>query len=228
MSNRPTQPPVETPGSRGSVDESHPAFGVAVVTRGSGTGRPLFQSDILHRETITLRIETAERTRDLNHDWVHPRESIVEVEMSMSQWGALVSSIGLGSGVPVTIRSIPGNPLVPDLPHQPRFQKSMDEARTSVGKLVSGLKETLSTLEDAVEGKAGIKALREALRTHRSALYNAEANSDFAVKSVSEAGEKVASQVRSDIEALVLNTTRAAGIQLDAEDYSVPEIEQRA
>ncbi|MDZ4235137.1 MAG: hypothetical protein U1C73_15565, partial [Dietzia sp.] len=41
---------------KGDYRETHPAFDVAVVTRGSGTGRPLFQSDLLHNETISLRI----------------------------------------------------------------------------------------------------------------------------------------------------------------------------
>src|SRR6478735_12174096 len=105
MTPRQTEPVHSEPRGRddGIVD-THPAFGVAVVTRGSGSGQALFQSDLLHRETITLRVHRAERTRMLAHDWTHPLEELVEVEFSLSQWGALVSSIGIGSGVPCTIR----------------------------------------------------------------------------------------------------------------------------
>lgn len=120
--------------------ETHPAFGTAIVARSHGTSHPLFQSDVQHSESITLSIRRAERVRDLNTDWVFPTDELVEIEMSLSQWGALVSSIGIGSGVPVTIRSTESDRMVADLPYQPRIAENVDETKAAVAKLLADAK----------------------------------------------------------------------------------------
>jgi hypothetical protein len=221
------EPVSSKPGSRGGVEENHPAFGVAVVTRAQGTPRSLFQSDVLHSETITLSIQTARRGRDLNHDWVHPEKELVEVEMSLAQWGALVSSIGIGSGVPVTIRRTADTVFVPSLPYQPRFKASLDEVNGTVGKLFARARETLAALEDAIDNKKGMRAVRDALRLHSSTIEHTESNSEFAVKSMVAAGEKVTSQVRADIESQILAAARLTDSQgaITAPEMRLGEIE---
>lgn len=208
------EPVVSVPGGYGDdgTKETHPAFGVAVVTRSNGTPRALFQSDLLHSETITLRIHRADRTRDLNHDWVHPLDEIVEVEMSLAQWGALVSSIGIGSGVPVTLRSTENERRVPLLPHQPRIQVNLDEVNSTVSKMLSRARSTIAGLREAIEEKKGVKAVRAALRAHEISLEHAESNATFAVKSMSSAAERLTSQARADIEAQILNAARLTGL----------------
>lgn len=209
---RKSQPILSEPTDRGTID-THPAFGVAVVTRGHGGPMSLFQSDVQHQEFITLSIHRAERTRDLSHDWVHPREELVEVRLSLAQWGALVSSIGLGSGVPVTITSTTEDRMVPAIPFAPRIAASLNEVRGSVGKLLARAKETLGDLTDAIEQKKGVVAVRNALRTHTSTLDNAEGNAAFTVEALVEAGESVTSQVKADIEAHILAAAAQTGLE---------------
>lgn len=208
---RKTQPVQSEQTDRGTR-ETHPAFGVAVVSRGHGSAHSLFQSDIQHAETITLSIRRAERTRDLNHDRVHPTEELVEVQMSLAQWGALVSSIGIGSGVPVTITSTTEDRQVPSIPFAPRIAASLGEVRGSVGKLLGSIKETLGDLAETIEQKKGVVAVRDALRMHTATINNAEANAAFAVTSMVEAGEDVVSQVRADIESQILNAHQQVGL----------------
>jgi hypothetical protein len=216
---RETVPVVSTVHDGPTADsiDTHPAFGVAVVSRSSGTGRVLFQSDLKHNESITLSIRTAERARGLHHDWVHPRGELVEVEMSLAQWGSLVSSIGLGSGVPVTIRSTETNRQVPELPYQPRMAQTMTEARESVTRLLTRVRETFASLEDAITEKRGVKEIRNALGLHRSSIEHAGSNTDFAVKSMKEAAETVTSQARADIEAQILGAQMIVGGQASIE-----------
>lgn len=196
---------------RGELEESHPAFGVVTVHRGSGTRVALFQSDVLHQETVTLAIRGATRVRYLNSDWVHPTETIVEVEVSLAQWGAIVSSVGLGSGVPVTIRRREGGRAVPSLPYQPRIAANLDEVRSSVKRVFARARETFGAVEDAIENKKGIRAIRDALRGHRTALDHASANPEFAITSLAAAAETVTAQVRADLEAQVLSARRLVG-----------------
>lgn len=204
-------------------DERHPAFGSAVVLRGSGTGRPLFQSDLLHNETITLQIHTASRKRDLNRDWVHPVHELVEVEMSLAQWGSLVSSIGIGSGVPVTIRRTESEPFVDALPHQPRIAANLEEVRSVVHRLLGEVREAVEAVEEAVEQKKGVRATREAVRALHLAVANAPANAEFAVKSLDGAAEKVTAQARADIESYILQAARIVQGQQGQASIEAPD-----
>lgn len=192
-------------------EDKHPAFGVAVVSRGSGSGRSLFQSDLLHRETVSLTIYIADRKRSLHRDWVHPRKPLVEVEMSLAQWGALVSAAGIGSGVPVTLRYTETTPIVPGIPHEPRTAESLSETRGKIQEMLRDALVTLGDLEQAVESKAGIRATREALRAHALNLEHMSGNAEFAIKSLNEAAESVVSTARADIEAHILEATRLTG-----------------
>lgn len=206
-------------------DETHPCFGVAVVTRATGSGgHSLFQSDLDHQHTIRLSINKATRKRDLNRDWVHVGQEIVSVEMSLTQWGALVSSIGIGSGVPVTIRSVDGDRMVDAVIREPRIQANLDEVRDATGKLLRNAKQTLDALSEAIESKAGVRAVREALRLHANSLAHAENNSAFVVQSLNNAAEQVTSAARADIEAQILNAAIQTGL---TPAIALPALEMR-
>lgn len=215
------------PGKDGYTD-SHPSFAVATVARSSGTPRTLFQSDLRHNETISFSIRRATRDRHLNRDWVFPRQNLIEVEMSLAQWGALVSSVGIGSGVPVTLRATESDWDIPELPYEPRIAESITETNGAVGKMLERARVTLAALEAAIEGKLGAKATREALRAHRLAVEGAENNAAFAVKSLKEAAETVTSQARADIEAQILNAQMLTGHQASIEAPHITDVKEIA
>lgn len=195
--------------------EEHPAFGVAIVNRasvmGMSGGATLFQSDLQHQHIVTLAIKRAERTRSLNRDWVHPRQTLIEIEMSLAQWGELIASQGIGSGVPVTIRYTEVGHQAPLIPPAPRLRAAIAEARGNVTKLVKQARETLAAVEEAFEGKMGVRVLRERLHVHRLTLEHAEGSAEFAIRSVVEATEKVVSQGKADIEAHILRAQEITG-----------------
>ena len=231
MSTRTDQPVASVPKNSYGTEEredSHPAFGVARVARGSGSGRSLFQSDLLHRETVTLSIHTAERTRSLHRDWVHPRRELIEVEMSLAQWGALVSSQGIGSGVPVTIRRTESELQVPGIPHEPRTAENIAEVRGKIGEMLAHARQTLVDLEEAIQDKRGVRVTRDALRAHSLALEHAAGNAEFAIKSLNEATEQVVSTARADIEAYILEAQQVTGqgASIEPPSFDAPAVEQ--
>lgn len=220
MSLRDEEEPIVDHTSNG--DQSHPAFGVASVTRREGTPRALFQSDLMHSSTVVLTVQTATRKRELNRDWVHPREELVEIEMSQTQWGALVSSMGRGGGVPVTLRRRESLAQVPGLPYQPRTAESRREVRETVDRLLSRAKAAMEALDAAEDNKAGVKERRE-LRNHlRSTLNNAGGNAQFAIDSLTEAAESPVHQAQADIEVIASQAAIAYGIETPV---SVPSLE---
>ncbi|MFK0179679.1 hypothetical protein ACIQVR_27335 [Streptomyces xanthochromogenes] len=206
--------------------EIHPAFGVAVVTRRSGSGRSLFQSDLLHNETISLSVREAVRKRDLNHDWVHPGRELVEIEMSLAQWGSLVSSMGLGSGVPVTIRRSEHDAFVPEIPYQPRTAESLREVREVTEQMYAQVSAATAALHDAIHEKKGVRATKEALNALEGAVASAGSKAQFTVDSLVEAGEQVVAQARADIEAHVLEAARLTGaaLSIEAASFDAPAL----
>jgi hypothetical protein len=193
--------------------QSHPAFGVAGVTRRQGTPRALFQSDLMHSSTIVLSVQTAIRRRDLNRDWVHPREELIEIEMSETQWGSLVSSMGHGAGVPITIRRREADGYVPTLPYEPRTAESRREVDETVTKLFARAKESFELLEAAEARGAGVKERRELRRSLGLTLDSVGGNAKYAIDSMTEAAASLVSQAQADIEVHVSRAAAAYGIE---------------
>src|SRR5690606_23288063 len=87
-------------------DEVHESWLLIRATKGryGATGTRLFGSDINHLETVTIHVFRCSRKRELNRDWKHQTQTLMEFEMSLAQWAAFISSFGDGSGVPATLR----------------------------------------------------------------------------------------------------------------------------
>ena len=83
---------------------SHPSYGTLAFSRRTGGATPLFGSSIEHRDTIAMTLYHANVTRGLHEDHVYGNKAIAEVEMSYSQFAEAITSMNMGSGVPVTIR----------------------------------------------------------------------------------------------------------------------------
>lgn len=204
---RETQRPTTRPGPRwheDSVTEEHPAFGTATVSRVSSTGTTLFDSEIRHRQYVTLRINEADRSRGLNRDWIHGGKTIVEVALSMAQWADLVSSFGNGDGVPVTISYREGVGLVPDFPFEPRLALSAAETVNAADKTYDSIKAALAAVEEKPT-KANVRALR-------IAVDNAAPNVEYAAKTLTEHVENVVTKARADVEAMVQSEAERLGL----------------
>lgn len=210
----------------GSVTRhDHPAFGVATVHRGRTGGQPpkLFGSDAKANSSVTLTINRAARERSLHSDRELATDQLVSLTMTEGQWGALVTSAGIGSGVPVTLDFTERDGNLPGIEEAPRIQESLNELRSSVGEMLTDMKESLADLEDAVESKAGIRVTREALRRHRANLANAESNSEFVARSAYETAENVLDRLRADIDSQMAESARSVG--LDYDQMRPPQIE---
>jgi hypothetical protein len=183
--------------------EHHPAWGMIGASRVQGTGTTLFDSDIQHQHYVTVRISTAMRKRDLNHDWLGTDKQLIEIEMSEAQWASFVSSMNAGQGVPCTIHS-QGYERVPEVPYEPRLAESMNEVHGATEQSIEKI-------------KAAFEAYREKktvgnLRTLQFAIENAPANMEYAASSLTKHAENVVQRARADIEAIVLAKAEQIGI----------------
>lgn len=192
--------------------EEHPAFGMIRVNRiSSSHGQTLFDSDIQHRQTVRITVSTADRKRELNHDWIHEGKQLFEVELSEAQWASFVSSMNT-SGVPATLRWTAGAGALPDLPYDPRLAHSMSEVKGAADKLFARAEEALAAYEQALADKAPARVRNEALRKLHFALKNAEPNMSFAAEVLAEHTENVVQKARADIEAMITQKATQLGL----------------
>jgi hypothetical protein len=197
----------ENPTTNAHGDEIHPAFAMIRAARisvsgGRDGGAVLFDSDLVHNETVRITLETATRKRNGNHDYIHGGKQLMEVEMSMAQWAAFVSSMNT-SGVPATLRWTQQDGEVPGLPYAPRLAVSMAEVKDATTKAMAKIRAARDAYEAAVESKAGAKVIKEARRNLHYAIENADKNMDFAASSLHRYTEDVVTKAKADIEAAV-------------------------
>lgn len=209
--------PVQEPQRAEDGAERHPAWGMIAASRvqAGPPGAVLFDSDIRHNHYVTVRLAQASRRRDLNRDWKHAEEAVVEIAMSEAQWASFVSSMGIGSGVPCTIEHVEGD-RTPAFPYEPRLQESMQEVRGAADK-------ALQEIREAFEAYEAHKVIAN-LRRLKYAIANAPANMAFAAESLSEAAEDVVVRTRADLEAAVAQMAERAGLDPGDVAATLPEL----
>ncbi len=204
----PTASPVESGPWKGSTEFNHPAFGQVTVTRwqSGGRGHRLFGSDLSHSSGITIKVSRAELRRGLSTDWIHATEPVVEFSMSESQWSRMVSAIGVGSGVPVTLRNYRAGefvdaPLIaaPELSRKELHAHEMRERLVEALRTASEQIDRMGTMID--EGKLSKKELRELHATLSRAVGQMPGNVAFAFDTFTEAIEQVVEDAKSEVEA---------------------------
>lgn len=199
-------------------EESHPSFAMAGVYRVSqgGAGASMFDSEIRHNHYVVLKIMRATRKRDLHRDWIFGGQQIIEVSMSMSQWGALVSSFNT-EGVPVTLAWLDGR-RIPEPPYEPRLAYSTDEVKEAGNRAFERIKAAAAKVKEAIDG-GGKKAQREAMHNLDLAIEQAPGNMAFAAESLTEHVENVVGKARADIEAMIVDAAERAQLQLDPSSF---------
>ncbi len=188
----------------------HPTFGAIAFARGQGTPRPLFGSSILHQNIIRLEISHAEVTRDLNRDWIHSRNPIVEVEMSTTQFADAITGLNDGSGVPVTIRYIAGGETqrLSDVnpPYQNKIQQFNKEFENHIADLSKDFDEAINLAKETKAQKR-LVSLIEKLR------MQFKSNLPFINESFSEQMEHTIKEAKGEVEGFVTHMVQSYGIE---------------
>ena len=85
--------------------QTHESFGMLQISRvHCGGKQPLFGSSILHSNLIRMSLKEGKMERRFNSNSYYPGKTLFTVDMSEKQFGELITSLNIGSGVPVTIK----------------------------------------------------------------------------------------------------------------------------
>lgn len=182
-------------------------------------GMTLFGSDLGHSQCISIAIHRAELRRDLNRDWVFPREIVAKIEMSHAQFAQFITSAGNGSGTPCTIRyaapiGTPLEEMSPIAKIETKHETHRREIQQSAAEQIRKVQEALGEIEAmAAGGKVSVKELRSALHTAKCHIENLPHDLEFAVKSAEEALEKATSDAKIEVESFVQMTANRLGLK---------------
>lgn len=204
---------------RGDNVSNHPAFGMVSVNRIHSTGTTLFASDLRHAEIIELEIYEGQMVeRDgVQNPARATRRPITSISLSSAQWATLVSSFGLGEGVPCTLnRTKTGDSVrIPPIKRmestRQRFDRNIEEAAQ---RQLANLAEDLQSLGTLMaKGKAGKRELEELYRSMSAHLGNLPKNLSFSTQLIQESMDSIVSAGKAELEASAVGVALRLGIK---------------
>ena len=130
----------------------HPSFGQIYVGRVHCSGNISFYgSELPQRDYIRLDIQRSELSRTLTEDHFFPKEDIISVRMTYSQFTEMITSLNMGSGACCTIEQINGENI--------DFKKDIPNRKTHVHEgFKNRMKQfAMSILKEKEEAKRIVK-----------------------------------------------------------------------
>lgn len=203
--------------------ETHPSYGFVQVSRVSGHNA-LFGSPFKHQHFMTLTIGRSTRERSLGRDWHFGGLShgLVEVALSEAQWAHMVSSVGMGGGVPCTLRYV-GNEAMEPCPEQAEVERFHEDIQRDTEHAMKFMQDAITKMQALADDKAPTKEKRKevlsALVTAQKKLID---SAPFVVKQLTEHMDTVVHAAKTEVEAYVHSTIVEAGIQKLAEVNGKP------
>lgn len=193
------------------TEKNHESYGMAGFYRlTSSHGHPLFGSSIKHRDTICLRIGTANVKRGLSTDWYHKEKDIIEIEMSQSQFADLITSFNMGEGVPVTIKYLNGKRM-DDCPYESKEDQHLQEYKEHINTTKSLAASLIYDVKEIFSKKDRFtKKEKEEFLSLLTRLYNeVKPNEEYMLSSFQEQMDRTKSEAKTEIEAFFENRIRS-------------------
>lgn len=199
---------------------NHPAFGLVSVNRLHSSGTRLFASDLVHREVITMTFHEAEQLEqdgDIRYRRTRRNGPLLSVSLSPAQWAAMITSFGMGDGVPCTLKSIRTDGYV-DLPHvghvestRERYDRQIQEAAR---RQLEKLNEKMAELGGLVaKGKASKRELAELYSGFSTVIDNMPGNLSFTTELIQESMDKIVASGKAELEATALGVATRLGMK---------------
>jgi hypothetical protein len=168
----------------------------------------------------------------LSNDWYSSKEMLVEIEMTPAQFIQAITMTNHGDGTPCTIRRLFNNNGLQRLEDVPDDFNSIEKTRNDFQKQVQD-KMTEFDIENSLkiikESKLTIVQKKSLIETLQSLQRFASDSAPFVVDQFTRATDKIVSEAKAELEAVVTHTVMKTGIDtlLKQRDDRILEIENR-
>jgi hypothetical protein len=153
-------------------------------------------------------------------------ETLVEVDLSHVQFAELITTMNQGTGVPCTIRKLPGDWDIPEIAHHETEQKRVSvDFDARLNELVEKARTGMSEIE-AVLAKPSIgKADRESIRNHfYKWVRMIEDSAPFVLNQFQESIEKTTAAAKAEVDGFLTSVIASTGLAALREKFGVPEL----
>lgn len=206
---------------------THPAYGMIGLSRCT-TNPPmhLFGSNIKHSNFICLSIKTAERSTDGNHEFRFAKKNLIEVWISGTQLGDMLSSMNVGEGVPCTIRYRETDYDIPLIADEDTIvsdsRKALQNRINELTRVANDLcKQSKELLKQPTVKKSDLKELDNKLDR---ILVELNSNLGYVAECFDEKVEKTVTHAKGEVDAFVSNVIASAGIKAISEGMVSTEL----
>lgn len=207
--------------------ETHPSYGMISFHRIRGGNNKLFGSSVPHDEKIMLTLSHAEFSRDLSQEWYFPKGTIVEVEMSYTQFAEAISTMNAG-GVPVTITYTEKDGKAGDCDFEVSRKKYEDEFQNL---LAEANKETNDLIRDLTtmfeSGKLNKREREEILSKLHRISTDINENASFVYRQFNQQLDKSSLEAKNEVEAFVQHKVQSLGLKKLQELHNDTRIEEK-
>lgn len=186
---------------------SHPSYGTLAFSRRSGGSMVLFGTSIEHKDVIDMRLYHANITRGLHEDRIYGNKLIAEVEMSYSQFAEAITSLNMGSGVPVTIRWTEKDGEIPPCDFVSKRDQFVNEFKEKRKKATDESQQLIKDVAELFSQKNALtKADKDAILNKLHHLnMDIGCNMDFIADQFNEQMDKTVMEAKGEIEAFMQN-----------------------
>ena len=186
---------------------SHPSYGTLAFSRRNGGNTPLFGSSIEHRDTIAMTLYHADITRGLHYDSIYGDKKIVEVEMSYSQFAEAITSMNMGTGVPVTIRWTEKDGRIPDCDFISKREQFADEFKEKRKEVTMESQQIIKDVTELFNQKKTLTKSdkQEILSKLNKLSMEIGCNMDFIAEQFNEQMDKTVMEAKGEIESFCQN-----------------------
>lgn len=202
--------------------EKHESYGMVSINRTSSGGTYLFGSIMNHHSFITLTIKHAKVRRHLAQDWYSADSlPIVEIELSHTQFAELITSPGIGDGVPCTIRGLNGKLLKECPAPEAMNSKYAEDLKKTTASTVVQLKEMVQQLSEVLlpgNKTLGKKELNVLLSGIKSAMQSVTDSIPFIEQSFNEEMEEQKNKAVGEMEAVASHLIFKTGLNALAQE----------
>lgn len=195
---------------------THPCYATISANRISGSA-VLFEGEVAHHGTVRLTIQEATKYEDPHSTHVHSGAGrrVAEVEMTETQWVALVSRMNHGSGTPCTLRGYRDGDKwrdVPGLPYEATgAEKLTDRERQIIEGTQAKIDTALAAAREAV-AKLPKKVQAEVMSALERLNQHAISNLDFSKQVLAKQNEKLVVAAKVEVDAMIAGAVTNLGL----------------
>jgi hypothetical protein len=213
------------------TEYNHESFGMVGISRVSSSGaHEFFGSSIRCNNWISLTIRRGIMGRDINHDWYHGKEELIEIALTPSQFAEMITGVNMGDGFPCTIKQIGGNQM--DEPPVHCASELFDhEFKQHMEKIVKSIDFDIADDIERLKLKGAIsKSERDAIAGRMSMLLQEiKSNLPYMAKCWTENLDKSTSEFKSMAESYLHNMIQRTGIEAlqNGSDFPLIELSEK-